>query len=81
MAVTLANLRDFIPRRFHSSSYVGVAVLFMATAAFLGREGPGPGLLAGMFIAFLSLVILGQQFEYWRVEAEEREREKRQPKP
>ena len=74
VAVTLVNLRDFIPRRFRSSSYVGVVVLFMATAAFLCREGPGPGALAGLFIAFLALAILGQQCEYWRVETEESKR-------
>jgi hypothetical protein len=78
MAVTLVNLRDFIPMRLRSSSYVGVAVLFMAMAVFLIREGPGPGALAGLFIAFLSLVILAQQLGYWRVEAEERKREKTQ---
>jgi peptidoglycan/LPS O-acetylase OafA/YrhL len=80
MVVALVNLRDFIPSRFRSPIYVGVVVLLVATAALVSRWGEpqnGPGILAGLWVAFLALVVLAHQIEHWRKEAEERKRDAR----
>jgi peptidoglycan/LPS O-acetylase OafA/YrhL len=80
MVVALVSLRDFIPGRFRSPVYVGVVVLLVATALFVSRWGEpqnGSGILAGLWIAFLALVVLAHQFEHWRRETEERKREAR----
>jgi peptidoglycan/LPS O-acetylase OafA/YrhL len=80
VAVALVNLRDFIPRRFRSPIYVGVAVLLTATAAFVSRgDQPqdGPGKLAGLFVAFLALVVLAHQLQHWFKATEERKRDAR----
>ena len=76
MVVALVNLRDFIPGRFRSPVYVGVVVLLMAMAALVSRWGEpqnGPGILAGVWIAFLALVVLAHQFEHWRREERKRD--------
>ena len=78
MVVALVNLGDFIPSRFRSPIYAGVVVLLMATAAFVSRWGQpqnGPGILAGVWVAFLAFVVLAHQFEHWRRETEERKRD------
>jgi peptidoglycan/LPS O-acetylase OafA/YrhL len=80
VVVALVSLRDVIPRRFRSSIYVGVVVLLIATAAFVGRgDEPedGPGKLAALWVAFLALVVLARQLEQWRKETEERKRDAR----
>jgi hypothetical protein len=43
----------------------------------MGQPQNGPGILAGVWIAFLALVVLAQQFEQWRNETEERKRDAR----
>jgi peptidoglycan/LPS O-acetylase OafA/YrhL len=76
MVVALVNLRDFIPGRFRSPVYVGVVVLLMATAALVSRWGGpqnGPGILAGVWIAFLALDELAHQIEHWRREERKRD--------
>jgi peptidoglycan/LPS O-acetylase OafA/YrhL len=76
MVVALVNVRDFIPGRFRSPVYVGMVVLLMATAALVSRWGEpqnGPGILAGVWIAFLALVVLAHQFEHWRREERKRD--------
>jgi hypothetical protein len=73
VVAALVNLRDFIPRRFRYPIYAGVVVLLMATAALVSRSG-GPGILAGVWVAFLALVVLAHLFEQWRKETEERKR-------
>jgi peptidoglycan/LPS O-acetylase OafA/YrhL len=80
MVVALVSLRDFIPSRFRSPVYVGVVVLLVATAVFVSRWGEpqnGSGILAGLWVAFLALVVLAHQLEQWRKETEERKREAR----
>jgi hypothetical protein len=52
----------------------------MATAAVVSRwhqPQNGPGILAGLWIAFLALVVLARQLEQWRKETEERKRDAR----
>jgi peptidoglycan/LPS O-acetylase OafA/YrhL len=80
MVVALVSLRDFIAGRFRSPVYVGVVVLLVATAVFVSRWGEpqnGSGILAGLWVAFLALVVLAHQLEQWRKETEERKREAR----
>jgi hypothetical protein len=78
VAVALVYLRNFIPRRFRSPIYVGVAVLLAASAALVSRgDQPqdGPGKLAGLFVAFLALVVLAHQLQHWFEATEERKRD------
>jgi hypothetical protein len=76
VVVALVNLRDFIPRRFRGPVYSGVVLLLMATAALVSRGG-GPGILAGVWVAFLAFFVPAHQLEQWRKETEERERDAR----
>jgi hypothetical protein len=76
VVAALGNLRDSIPRRFRGPIYAGVVVLLMAMAVLVSRSG-GPGILAGVWVAFLALVVLAHQLEQWRKETEERKRDAR----
>jgi putative Mn2+ efflux pump MntP len=79
MAVTLAYLRDFVAGRFRFPIYVGVGALLMATSGYVIKKGPGAGMIAGLFVAFLGFVVLAQSLEEWRKETEEHKRNVRPP--
>ena len=78
VVAALVSLRDFIPARFRRPVYAVVVVLLMATATLVSRgDQPedGPGKLAGIFVAFLALLVAAHQLQHWLKESEERKRD------